>query len=155
MRLLLVICFLGLSITGTAQTQFYRNSFYVEAGGAGTTGSVNIERQLTAKAGIGIRAGAGLLVTSETYLTLPVGLVYLMPVAKKEQHYIDVGLHATPLFRLSAPVRNDMHEQLFIVPAVGYRLHTKNRLFLRLSLMYAKTKDHGTPWAGLAFGKLF
>jgi len=51
-----------------AQKTFQRNSFYLEAFGSGLFGSLNYERQLTAKPGIGLRIGAGFYTENAFYL---------------------------------------------------------------------------------------
>jgi hypothetical protein len=63
-----------------AQKKFKRNSFYLEAFGGGLFGSLNYERQLTSKPGIGLRIGAGFYTEKAFYLTLPVGVNYLFPL---------------------------------------------------------------------------
>lgn len=153
-RLLLVILFFLHTGAINAQSVFPRNTFYIEAGGAGTHGSISYERQLTANPGFGARVGIGFLLESGTYLSLPLGINYLLPV-KKENHYIDVGLNVTPLIKLRSSATGDLPDRVFVIPAVGYRIHSKKNVFFRVSLAVAATHNHFTPWAGIAIGNVF
>ena len=66
-----------------AQEKFQRNSFYLEAFGSGLFGSLNYERQLTSKPGIGVRAGIGFYAEKAFSLTFPVGVNYLFPLKRE------------------------------------------------------------------------
>ncbi|HUS00549.1 MAG TPA: hypothetical protein VMY77_02415 [Chitinophagaceae bacterium] len=53
------------------QGTFKKNDIYLEAGGNGLYSSVNYERQLTKKPGLGARIGAGIYWQYPNFLNLP------------------------------------------------------------------------------------
>jgi hypothetical protein len=140
------------------QSTFKRNDIYLEAGGNGLFGSVNYERQLTSKPGLGARLGIGFYSENAFYLTIPVGINYLFKL-KNEKSFIDAGLGATwtridgNLFR-DAKNSNGDHFVNF-VPSVGYRRHTSNDLMWRISVTPIANKYGLVPWLGLSIGKRF
>lgn len=137
-----------------AQKSFQRNSFYLEAFGSGLFGSLNYERQLTKKPGIGLRIGAGFYTENAFYLTLPVGVNYLFPL-KKENRFIDAGFIVSPALR-DANFRSKGDNKLTnFVPSIGYRAHTKKDWMWRIAVSPVINRLAFTPSAGFSFGKVF
>lgn len=158
MKTLLVFSLLLLSLGVSAQSSIKKNSVYLEAGGNGLFGSVNYERQLTNKPGLGIRAGVGFYSENAFYLTLPVGLNYLFPLGKK-QSFIDAGLGVTwskvdgKLFTDSKT--STVSSFVNFIPSIGYRKYNTSNLMWRVSISPVINKYTFFPWAGISIGKSF
>lgn len=101
------------------QKSFKQNDIYLEAGGNSFWASVNYERQLTKSPGFGVRLGLGFYTEKRFYLTLPVGVNYLIKL-NNNASFIDLGLGAT--FARSNETKFEEDENHFIgfVPSVGY-----------------------------------
>jgi hypothetical protein len=137
-----------------AQEKFQRNSFYLEAFGSGLFGSLNYERQLTSKPGIGLRIGAGFYTEKAFYLTLPVGVNYLFPL-KRENRFIEAGFTVSPTFRDGNFNSKADDKWTNFVPSIGYRMHTNKEWMWRFSLTPVINRFAVTPSGGVSFGKLF
>lgn len=152
---ILLLCLAG---TAFSQNGFKKNDIYLEAGGNGLFGSVNYERQLTAKPGLGARIGIGFYSEYAFYLTIPFGINYLFKL-NNDKSFIDAGLGATltridgKLFGKSANT-NGKHFANF-VPSIGYRRHTAKDMMWRVSVTPIVNKYAGTPWIGFSIGKRF
>lgn len=72
-----------------------KNTVFVEALGNGMFGSLNYERQLTAAPGLSLRAGVGFYSEQAFYLSIPVGINYLIPVNQQRNGYLDMGMGVT------------------------------------------------------------
>ncbi|NCU04954.1 MAG: hypothetical protein GXC73_13290 [Chitinophagaceae bacterium] len=137
-----------------AQETFRENSFYIEAFGSGLFGSLNYERQLTKKPGIGVRIGAGFYAEKASSLTIPVGLNYLFPL-KTNRRFIDAGFTVSPTYR-DADFRSKGNDKWTnFVPSVGYRSHTKKDWMWRISITPVINRFAFTPSAGFSIGKVF
>lgn len=153
-----IIAIATFSSSGIAQTSFKPNDIYVEAGGNGLFTSLNYERQLTKKPGIGARVGVGFYTEDAFYLTIPVAVSYLFKL-KGDNSFIDAGLGVTwarvnaALFRKST--RYEVDHFLNVVPNIGYRKHTRNDLMWRINITPIINDDAFTPWLGISFGKRF
>ena len=140
-----------IAIASVAQTKFNRNDIYLEAGGNGLFGSVNYERQLTKQHGPGVRVGIGFYSENAFYLTIPVGVNYLLSI-NNDKSFLEVGLGVTwarvdaQLFGSSKNSQAD-HFTNFI-PSVGYRRHTSQNLMWRISVSPVINEDAVTPWLG-------
>lgn len=137
-----------------AQKTFQRNSFYLEAFGSGLFGSLNYERQLTDKPGIGLRIGAGFYTENAFYFTIPVGVNYLFPL-KKENRFIDAGLTVSPTFRDANFHSKGNDKWTNVIPSIGYRAHTKKDWMWRIALTPVINRLAVTPSAGFSIGKVF
>lgn len=151
--LVLALFSIGLSF---GQNTFKKNDIYIEAGGNGLFGSLNYERQLTGKPGLGARIGVGFYSEKAFYLTVPVGINYLVKL-KGGRSFIDAGLGVTwalrngDLLGESTTYKDDHFESL--VPSVGYRLHTLNNLMWRISVTPVANEFGFVPWLGVSVGK--
>lgn len=149
------VAFISISF---GQTGFKKNDIYLEAGGNGLFGSLNYERQLTAKPGIGLRVGVGFYTEKAFYLTIPVGVNYLFKL-RKDNSFIDAGVGVT-WTRMDANLfgkKASSNDNSFVnfVPSIGYRRHTNNDVMWRISLTPIANKDAFTPWIGFSVGKRF
>ena len=154
MRKTLTFLLLFISLSTLAQKKFQQNSFYLEAFGSGLFGSLNYERQLTNKPGIGVRAGAGFYTEKAFFFTLPVGVNYLFSL-KKENRFIDAGLTVSPTFK-DANFRSTGDDRwINVLPSVGYRAHTRKNWMWRLAVTPVINRFAVTPSAGFSIGKLF
>jgi hypothetical protein len=138
-----------------AQTDFRRNDVYLEAGGAGLFGSVNYERQLTTRPGLGARIGVGFYTEKRFYLTIPVGVNYLFGLGS-ERAFIEASLTASftrDNARLFSEADPGYSHNANFLPAVGYRRHTDRGLMWRASATVVFNRWAVTPWLGFALGK--
>jgi hypothetical protein len=160
MRKIALLTFTLLIITSPlfSQKTFKRNDIYAEAGGSGLFASVNYERQLTNHPGLAVRFGAGFYSENAFYLTIPVGINYLIKL-KSEKSFIDAGIGTTftrvdgNLFSASKN-SNGSHFTNFI-PSIGYRRHTMRNMMWRISITPVANKYGLVPWLGLSIGKRF
>lgn len=140
------------------QNTFNPNDIYLEAGGNGLFGSVNYERQLTKRPGIGARIGIGFYSEKAFYLTIPVGINYLFQL-KNNKSFIDAGLGATwaridgKLF--SGSEKSNGEHFVNFIPSLGYRRHTANNVMWRISATPIANKYGLVPWLGVSIGKRF
>ncbi|GAB3989421.1 hypothetical protein GCM10028807_14290 [Spirosoma daeguense] len=95
--------------------------------------SLNYERQLTALPRLSLRVGAGLYGEKAAYLSLPVGLNYLIKLARPNS-FIDAGLGATWAQANGRLFRSETNS-------------SSNNFF---SYQYGFV-----PWAGISLGKGF
>lgn len=154
MRKPLTFLLLFVSLSTFAQKNFHQNSFYLEAFGSGLFGSLNYERQLTSKPGIGVRVGAGFYSEKGFFLTLPVGVNYLFSL-KKENRFIDAGLTVSTTFKDANFRSTGDNKWVNAVPSVGYRAHTNKDWMWRFSVTPVINRFAFTPSAGFSIGKLF
>lgn len=150
-----------LSILSFAQGGFKRNSVYFELGGAGLFTSMNYERQVTAKPGLGFRTGIGFYSFRTPEVTIPVGVNYLLPISKNR--YGDIGFSTTwssADVKLYAIVDRKFptqggYQHFNYIPSVGYRWQTERNWLFRLNLLLV-VNDYGPlPFLGFAVGKCF
>lgn len=155
----LTILSICIAVCSFGQTTFKKNDIYLEAGGAGLFSSVNYERQLTNKPGLGARIGVGFYTENAFYLTIPVGLNYLFQL-KNEKSFIDAGIGASwtridgKLFSKATSSSNGDHFVNF-VPSIGYRRHTSNNVMWRISITPVANRNTLMPWLGASIGKRF
>ncbi len=137
-----------------------KNFMYLEAGGYAGFGSVNYERLLSKKPGVGIRMGLGFYSEKGSYLTLPVGVNMLFDVKNKyNPSFIEVGFGIS-LFSLNGKVfakKNDPTTDNYInvLPSVYYRQHLKKDIMWKIGIMPVVNKYTIIPWVGVAVGKIF
>lgn len=135
------------------QADFKKNDVYIEAGGSGIIYSLNYERQLFRKPGLGVRAGVGWF--PHLYRSFPFGINYLFDIS--HSNFIEAGAGVTTR-------KSYIHwgrTYSYFVPSVGFRRHTSKNLLLRFSVLgaverYRYDKRFGFyPWVGLSVGKRF
>jgi len=169
MRSLFTLSFLVSLFTSFAQEQKNQtevlvsdvkkmNNLYIEAGGTGLFGSLNYERQITKKPGLGLRAGIGFYTENGIYLTVPIGINHLF-VLKKENSFIDAGLGYTFAIAntdvLNKPSSTGNKNFNSVIPSLGFRKHTSKNLMWRVSLSPVINRNGLVPWIGASIGKRF
>ena len=113
------------------QSNFKKNTVYVEAGGNGLFGSISYERQLMQAPGLGARIGVGVYAEYGSWVTIPVGIDYLFPL-KSPNAFIDAGLGIT----WTSHDEKTGKGLYFVnyVPSLGYRKNAPNNLMWRVSV---------------------
>ncbi len=150
-----------LSTSAFGQKPFKRNDIYLEFLGNGIYASLNYERQLTAKPGLGLRAGVGYFSGDEAFrVSIPVGINYLIAI-KNNRSFLDAGIGGTwsgaAGLKKDIPTgERDYSEHIWsIVPALGYRRHTKGHFMWRASFTPIINKHRAIPHLGFSIGKRF
>jgi len=152
LRILFLFNSFCFSTTLWAQENFKQNDLYLEIGGNAFLTSINYERQLTKKPGLGMRLGVGMSYNLDAFLTLPMGLNYLFPL-KKDNTFIDTGISITLV-----PERKSSEGDIGfvnLIPSIGYRKHTQQDFMWRIGFTPIVSKDAFAPWAGFSIGKRF
>ena len=157
-ELSLLIIIATFSIHSFGQTTFKRNSIYLEAAGNGIFASVNYERQLTKKPGLGVRLGVGFYTENAFYLTIPVGINYLFAL-RNNKSFIDAGVGVTFAKidgEIFSSAENPNGESFGnFIPSIGYRHHTEKNLMWRISFTPVVNNYGLVPWLGFSIGKQF
>jgi hypothetical protein len=128
MRILL-FCSLAIAISlhSEAQNSFKRNTLYGEIGGNGLALSVNYERQIQNKPGLGWHVGVGL---GEEKPCIPLGVKYLIGLGGQKS-FIETGLGITLAEqdvldeKYFFNTTSDNPYGVAFVPTIGYRHHHK------------------------------
>ena len=116
-----------------AQKSFKRNTVYFEIGGNGLVLSLNYERQITSKPGLGFHAGVAL---SGDKPAFPLGAKYLFDLGK-QRSFLEVGAGVTI-------AEQDMWEEDLnqvtgnpykagFIPSVGYRYNAPKGFMCRIN----------------------
>lgn len=146
-----------------AQNNFRKNDVYLEILGNGIGASLNYERQLQAKPGLGIRLGIGYFSGDEQFrVSIPVGVNYLLKLGN-DRSFLDAGIGGTwsgaaglktIKQEAAAGGGRDYSERIWsVVPSVGYRRHTKGNFMWRTSFTPIINKYRTMPWLGISVGK--
>ncbi|MBD2756832.1 hypothetical protein [Spirosoma validum] len=158
MKAIMLLALFGLQLSSVIAQITPKNSVFLEAGGNGLFASLNYERQLTALPRLSLRVGAGFYGEKAAYLSLPVGLNYLIKLAKPNS-FIDAGFGATwaqANSRLFGSEPNLSSNHFFsYVPSVGYRRYTDRHYLWRVSFTPVINQYGFVPWAGITLGKGF
>jgi hypothetical protein len=155
----LTLILLAINFSAFSQ-EFKKNEVFIELLGNGLLGSINYERQLGEKPGLGIRVGAGLYGT-DTHMTIPVGVNYLIRVVKNHS-FLDLGFGATytksdgffyAVTKLPAGyVRRK--EFIYLIPSAGLRAYTtKNYIWKITATPFITIGGDLLPSFGLGFGR--
>ena len=153
---LFLVAFL-VSTSLMAQKDFKRNDVYFEFLGNGIIASVNYERQLQEKPGLGVRFGIGFLSGDEQFrASIPLGVNYLVNLGNNKS-FLDAGIGgtwsvATGLKTIeqettAGGVRvRDYNERIWsAIPSVGYRHHTTGNFMWRTSFTLILNKYRTIP----------
>lgn len=148
--------------TVVAQEAFRKNDVYGELMGNGIWASLNWERQLGDKPGLGLRAGVGSFSGDEVFrVSIPIGINYLFTLTPNKS-FLDAGVGATwsgaaglkTARQDAAAGGRDYSEHIWsFVPSVGYRRHTRGHFMWRTSFTPIFNKYRSLPWIGLSVGK--
>lgn len=148
-----------------AQNNFRKNDVYFEFLGNGIGASLNYERQLQVKPGLGIRLGMGYFSGDEQFrVSIPLGVNYLVRLGS-DNSFLDAGIGVTwsgaaglktPKQEAAAGGVRDYNERIWsVVPSIGYRRHTKGNFMWRISITPILNKYTTMPWLGISVGKRF
>ncbi|WP_148661255.1 hypothetical protein [Flavisolibacter tropicus] len=158
------ILLLLFSLSAFPQSSFKKNDVYGEFMGNGIFASLNYERQLTNKPGLGVRAGIGYFSGDEKFrLSVPLGVNYLFTL-NINKSFLDVGVGGTwsgsaglmTLKQEAAAGGRDYSEHIWsLVPSLGYRRHTKSDFMWRVNFTPIFNKYRAMPWIGISIGKRF
>ncbi|MBO0953004.1 hypothetical protein [Fibrella forsythiae] len=158
MKSTMLMALLSLQLGSVIAQTIPKNNLFLEAGGNGLFASLNYERQLTNLPQLSLRVGAGLYGEKAAYLSLPVGLNYLIKLANPNA-FIDAGFGTTwaqAKGRLFGPETNSSSNRFFsYVPSVGYRRYTASQYMWRVSFTPVINQYGFMPWAGVSLGKGF
>jgi len=156
-----LLCFLVLTITNSVfgQSAFRKNTFYGQLAGNGIFLSVNYERQLTNKPGLGVRVGVGYASPDVKFrVTIPVGANFLVNL-KNDKSFIDVGIGATwsqtAVVKSSFSTIDDESHIVSLVPSIGYRHQAKWGLMWRIGFAPIINKYRFIPLPELSLGMRF
>lgn len=144
------------------QDSFKPNTIYFELGGNGLFTSLNYERQVTQKPGIGFHIGAGFYGVKTSFLTIPFGVNYLLKL-KNSNSYIDFGFGATySKADVKLYIMVDHKDPNYVntnywnyIPSIGYRILTKTNFIYRFSLSPVINHNDFIPFLGFSIGKCF
>lgn len=119
----------------SAQKTFKKTTLYGEFGGSGLTLSVNYERQLGPKPGLGLFIGIGL---GGEKPVIPLGAKYLFDLGNHKS-YFEAGLgialadHDFIDDEFGTPLHPNYSYSVGVVPTIGYRHHTPYGLMWRIN----------------------
>lgn len=158
------ILLLIVSVSAFSQATFKKNDVYGEFMGNGIFASLNYERQLTNKPGLGVRAGLGYFSGDEKFrLSVPLGINYLFALVTNKS-FLDAGIGATwsgsaglmtPKQEAAVGGRDYSEHIWSLVPNIGFRRHTRNDFMWRANFTPIFNKYRTMPWIGISFGKRF
>lgn len=164
-----ILCFMGLLFTilssswgnNKDETPFKKNTGYLELGGNGLLTSINYERQLFNKPGLGFHVGMGIYGFKEPHLTIPFGFNYLINL-KNNQSFLDFGLgmvYTKAEVLLYVTVKRPqgyVHTDFWsYIPSIGYRRHTKSNYMIRVAVTPVINNIGLLPFFGFSIGKGF
>lgn len=153
-----------LATPALSQEAFRKNDLYGEFMGNGLWASLNYERQLGDKPGLGLRAGIGYFSGDEVFrVSIPLGINYLFALTPSRS-FLDAGVGATwsgaaglkTARQDAAAGGRDYSERIWsVVPSIGYRRHTRGHFMWRTSFTPVFNKYRSMPWIGLSVGRRF
>lgn len=124
-------------------------SVYGEAAGGGLIFSANFDSRFPGAANLGYRVGLGLFPGSNTIVTIPVGLYYLIGSAP---NYFEV--EATGTVGTSEANFEHHKSNFFFYPHIGYRFNKdSNALFFKIEAgpLFVAGKVYPFPGLGLGY----
>jgi hypothetical protein len=139
-----------------------QNSVYLELGGNALFASVNYERQIFKKSGLGFHIGTGIYGVKPSYSTIPFGVNYLFRISNSNR-YLDLGIGVTyskadvMLYVHIKPTDlNYVNTNYWnYVPSVGFKWMTSKNFMFRFSVAPVINQYDLIPFVGLAAGKCF
>ena len=145
-----------------AQSPFKKNTIFGELGGNGLLASINYERQLSSKPGVGVRLGMGFYGVKPTHLTVTVGVNYLIPL-KKNNSFLDLGFGLTfssanvrlVLASDDGALNMEKNIRVNVIPGIGFRRHTSKNMMCRFGLTPIINDNGVIPFLGFDLGKQF
>jgi len=144
------------------------NTAYLQLFGNGIVLSANYERQLFKKPGLSLHAGIGICGEAGFYwngtsrVTIPVGIIYLLPL-KRYNRFVDFGIGATY-------AKSDMQVYMLVehrnpnyvntnywscVPSISYRIHTQKHMMYKYGFTPVINQYGFIPFFEFSAGKRF
>lgn len=160
--ILVTLCATTLILSGEAQIISKPNTIYFELGGNGLFTSINYERQILKSQKLNFHFGLGKYGINPGYLTVPLGLNYVLPLNKYGE-YIDLGFGATyskadvqlyAIIEHKEPGYKNTRYWNYI-PSVGFRKLTRNNVMYRFSFTPVCNHNAFLPYIGLSLGWSF
>lgn len=152
--------FLMFSFTnGFTQNNFRKNTVYGELGGNGVFLSLNYERQLGTKPGLGVHAGLGNADIHENFaFTIPIGVDYLFNISNQKS-FIEAGAGVTWALQNIWHGYNNTEPHKYtprFIPSIAYRHHTPYGLMWKISASPDFAKNNVVPfYPGISIGWRF
>jgi hypothetical protein len=137
-----------------AQKRFKKNMLYGEIGGNGLALSVNYERQLGIKPGLGLHIGLGLAGDKPG---IPLGADYLFDL-ENQKSFIEAGVGITLIELEAWDDKNNIafdHNPYIatFIPSIGYRHHTRYGLMWKVNYTPIFSSYRNIPlWVGASVG---
>jgi hypothetical protein len=131
-----------------AQTEFKKNYAYIEFGGNGIFASINYERQLFKKPGLGLRLGCGIIPLVGA--SFPAGVNYIVKT-KRDNSLFEMGFGITYILGKTV----EKTERITYVPSIAYRHHSKRNRIIRVAFTPIFNDSSVYPVFGISFGKIF
>ena len=146
-------------INGFTQTDFRKNTIYGEFGGNGVFLSLNYERQLGTKPGLGFHLGVGNADADETFaFTIPVGVDYLFNISNQKS-FIETGLGVTWALQNIWDGYSHTEPHIYkpkLIPSIGYLHETSYGLMWKITATPDFARINIIPfYPGLAIGWRF
>lgn len=146
-------------IHGFTQSNFRKNTLFGEFGGNGVFLSLNYERQLGIKPGLGVHVGLGNADVDENFaFTIPVGMDYLFNI-RNQKSFIEAGAGVTWALQNIWDGYNYTEPHKYkprFIPSIGYRHHTPYGLMWKITASPAFAKNNIIPfYPGISLGWRF
>jgi hypothetical protein len=141
---------------GFTQSSFRTNTIYGEFGGNGVFLSLNYERQLGTKPGLGVHFGLGNADVDENFaVTIPVGVDYLFNISNQKS-FIETGAGVTwALQNIWNNYKHNMPHQYKpgFIPSVSFRHNTPYGLMWKIGVIAVFSKHNIIPcYPGISLG---
>ena len=162
-KYLLILCLTAITTAALAQDFSKKNEIFLELGGNGLVGSLNYARQLTKNPGLELRVGLGAYGADKTFLTIPVGLNYLIGLGGQHS-FLSAGIGATyTKADVTFGVRPEYTEgyvarrstPINFVGNLGYRYCTSKDFSWKINFTPVINRYGFFPVFGLGFGRRF
>lgn len=161
-RIILIVHLLLILCHAHGQTVEKKNTVYFQLGGNGLFASLNFERQLVNVPKIRIHAGIGNYGTRKPYVTIPIGINYLLNIKKSNAGFeFGIGLTYTKADVLLYVIvdRKQPYEPkenfVLVVPGISYRIQTKKHRMYKIGLTPVIGQYGLIPFIGFSTGKSF
>ena len=146
-------------INGFTQSSFRKNTIYGEVGGNGVFLSVNYEKQLGTKPGLGVHLGLGNANADENFaFTFPVGVNYLFNISRQKS-FIEAGAGVTWALQNIWDGYNHTEPKKYkprFIPSIGYRHQTPYGLMWKFTASPNFIKNNSVRfYPGISLGWSF
>ena len=129
-----------------------KNALFSEVGGNGLFGSVNYERRIIPSSQIYLRIGAGFYTEKGIYLSLPVGLNYLIKLNRRNS-FVEAGIGVSRAQAIKHGANSVGNNFFSYVPSICYRRYTDRDYMWRISFTPITNRYVFVPWVGVSVGK--